>query len=203
MTSRPITSTPPPLSLTKKLVYALVINLVVFGMIELTVRVGYAITTGNSYWLSYGKYDRRWGPKYREYLEPHQGYFKFRPSKTHLMSPPELIPTRINNHGFRGKDFEARKAPATLRIITVGESSTFGFHSSDPMTYPNQLEVRLNAGGPCAGRVEVVNAGMPWATSDNLLAMVKGELLDYAPDILTWYAGHNDAVRGTGAVGGA
>jgi lysophospholipase L1-like esterase len=43
-------------------------------------------------------------------------------------------------------------------------------------------------------RVEVINAGMPQANSDNMAAMIEREILGYKPDLITLYAGYNDAV---------
>jgi lysophospholipase L1-like esterase len=73
----------------------------------------------------------------------------------------------------------------------MGESSTFGFYDRDDYTYPAILE-RLLTEELSKGRVEVINVGIPHADSDNLLAMLKGELLSYQPGLITIYAGFND-----------
>ena len=181
------------LRLRKKILLALIINVGILSAVEATVRAACFVSTRNTYYLTYGMYDRRWGPKYRDYLQPYRGYFKFRPNKVYQLDLPDPTPTRINNHGFRGDDFDATKPAGTFRLITLGESSTFGFHSRDPYTYPKLLRDQLNRGA-CAGRIQVLNAGMPWVTSAQILAMTKAEILKYQPDLITLYAGHNDAV---------
>jgi len=41
----------------------------------------------------------------------------------------------------------------------------------------------------------VLNGGIPHANSDNIAALVRGEMLEYEPDVITVYAGYNDAVE--------
>jgi len=79
-----------------------------------------------------------------------------------------------------------------MRIISLGGSSTFGFYNRDPYTYPSILE-RLLVETLGNQTVEVINAGIPHANSDNLAAMLKEELLNYNPDVITIYSGYNDA----------
>lgn len=178
-----------------KYVFWLLLNLCLFIVLECGTRVAYALVTWNPYYLTYGRYDRNWGPKFRDYLEPHGGYYKFRPNRMHVMGE-EKIPTRINNHGFRGRDFDREKGAGVFRVVALGESSTFAFHSSDFFTYPALLERRLNHAYPCETRFEVINAGMPWITSDQIASLFLEEIVTYAPDAITIYAGHNDAVGG-------
>jgi hypothetical protein len=56
----------------------------------------------------------------------------------------------INSRGFRGKEFSDEKKPGVIRVITLGESSTFGLHARDDETYPYDLEHFLNK--DCPGR---------------------------------------------------
>src|SRR5256885_1093006 len=41
--------------------------------------------------------------------------------------------------------------------------------------------------------IDVVNAGIPHSTSANILAMLRAEILDYDPDVVTFYEVFNDA----------
>jgi hypothetical protein len=66
----------------------------------------------------------------------------------------------------------------------------------DEFTYPAILQRSLNdriQANP--GRVEVINAGIPHFTSDNLVSIFKNELWQYSPDLITIYSAYNDAVR--------
>jgi lysophospholipase L1-like esterase len=109
----------------------------------------------------------------------------------------------INSHGFRGKDFEQKKRPGVIRVITLGSSSTFGFRSRDDQTYPIYLQQMLNdalpaivaarrAGDPVAG-FEVINMGVPHLTSDQIVSLFMNEGLELEPDFVTFYEGINDA----------
>lgn len=103
----------------------------------------------------------------------------------------------INAHGFRGREFSPEKPPGTLRIATLGASSTFGYHDRDDETYPWYLEQRLNerlAREPLPGVAgfEVMNFGIPHLDSGNVLSLLRAEALAFAPDVVTLYEGIND-----------
>lgn len=98
----------------------------------------------------------------------------------------------INSLGFRGPEFQATKPKDVLRVICLGESSTFGYHNSDTGTYPFLLQklFQQNSGSL---KVEVINAGFPYYNTGSILSLLKKELLRYKPDLLTVYSAHNDA----------
>ena len=96
---------------------------------------------------------------------------------------------------MRGPDFAPVKPAGVYRIICMGESSTFGFFDRDEFTYPALLgQTFADNGGQDGKRVEAINAGIPHANSDNIAAMLKHEMIGYQPDLVTVYAGFNDAV---------
>jgi lysophospholipase L1-like esterase len=188
----------------RKLLFWIVVNAVILLALEGIVRVGYYIATQNTYYLTYGKYDRNWGANYRDLLDPFPGYYKFKPNRTFFEAgggirtdQTEGLSVRINNHGFRGVDFSDSKPTDTVRVVTLGESSTFGIHARDEHTYPAELGTLLNAHQLCGRRWEVINAGVPWIRSDQIEHLFTAEILRYSPDVITIYAGHNDA---TGSV---
>jgi len=55
-----------------------------------------------------------------------------------------------------------------VRVVTLGASSTFGFHNRDDQTYPRQLENLLNQEARGSTRYEVINLGIPHLTSDEI-----------------------------------
>lgn len=66
----------------------------------------------------------------------------------------------INSQRFRArKDYTTQPAPNVLRIVTQGDSSTFGAGAEDHQTYPAQLE-RILDGMPEVGPPEVIDAGV-------------------------------------------
>ena len=64
---------------------------------------------------------------------------------------------RINSRGFRGAEFTPEKPHGVVRIITLGDSVTFGL-AGDGCHYPAALQRRFDEEAP--GRVEVINAGV-------------------------------------------
>lgn len=82
----------------------------------------------------------------------------------HILSSRDLI-IEINSLGLRHPELE-QKTAGELRILVLGDSITFGDYLPFDETYSALLEQRL-AGGP--GRIRVINAGIPGAsTSDEL-----------------------------------
>lgn len=143
----------------------------------------------NPYYLQFGfkSWKTNEGPS-----EKYAGYFKFPENRTFEFGTPEAC--NINNHGFRGADFQTDKAPGALRVLCLGGSSTFGYHNRDAGTYPALLQALFDEGVE-QGEVEVINCGVPYLDTDNIVAMLENELLDYEPDVVTIYSAFNDASR--------
>lgn len=96
----------------------------------------------------------------------------------------------INRHGFRGRDFNAAKSPGTIRIITVGASTTFDpCAPTDSATWPARLEHWLEQLLP-GQRFEVLNAGVPGMPMLDHLIRLESEFHAFAPDIYVVYANH-------------
>ena len=123
------------------------------------------------------------------------GYFKFSPDSKVTQGPlADLrIPSQINNIGLRGtSEISLAKPERTIRIISLGGSSTFGYHARDDHTYPFLLERTLRS-RILGWQVEVINAGIPNFDSVNILTMFRKELVYYQPDAITLYTAYNDA----------
>jgi hypothetical protein len=90
--------------------------------------------------------------------------------------------------GEAGRNPVATVGDGTVRILCIGESTTF-LGGED--AYPRQLERLLNA-RPNGPRVTVANAGIPAVTSEYLLARVPGWFATYDPDIVIAMMGVND-----------
>ncbi|MCG8355914.1 MAG: GDSL-type esterase/lipase family protein [Kiloniellales bacterium] len=124
------------------------------------------------------------------------GYFKFQPGVQVTQGPLEdlRIPSQINNIGLRGKsDVVIDKPDDLIRIISLGGSSTFGYHARDEYTYPYLLEKKLREKNP-DWNIQVINAGVPNYDSSTISAIFTEELADYRPDAITLYTAYNDAV---------
>ena len=123
------------------------------------------------------------------------GYTKYFPNEKKRDRNPvtrEVFDVSINGQGFRGADFELEKAPGTVRVVTLGASSTFGYHNRDDETYPYYLEQNLNSRNK-ALRFEVINLAIPNLTTEQILALFIAEALPLEPDVVTFYEGVNDA----------
>ncbi len=97
----------------------------------------------------------------------------------------------VNSYGFRGEPLPKFKNNKTLRILFLGDSTTFGvsgIKSED--TYCSQLKELIEEDKGL--NVEAINAGVPGYTSFQGLNSLKIKFKDYTPDIVITYFGNND-----------
>ena len=102
--------------------------------------------------------------------------------------------TQINSLGYRGHEFPYEKPRDTYRILCLGGSTTisFPFIKNPADAWPALLESRLNALYP--GRhFEVINAGLGYATSAELLAGYMFRHRYLKPDMVVIHEGGNDS----------
>jgi lysophospholipase L1-like esterase len=180
------------LPLRKKILFITVAFVLALVLFEGTARVVYYVSSGfNPYYLEFGfvvdtQFHSAEGP----------GYTKFQPNTVyHQKTHWRTVDMRINADGFRNlHNFVRPKPPGTFRVVTLGESSTFGYGlNEDNQTYPYQLEQMLRHMYP-GRKIEVYNLGIPHFRSDNILALAKHEVPGLQPDLITVYAGYNNAV---------
>ncbi|MFQ5510413.1 MAG: SGNH/GDSL hydrolase family protein [Candidatus Krumholzibacteriia bacterium] len=184
----------------KKLLFWAIIVAVPLGTLELGLRTYFAFQLGSSM-LFYGTRLNRQksGDAHSGDMHLHDNYFKYHPYEERFTRDHEsgrLIRATINGSGFRGRDFDKRKAPHVIRIVTLGASSTFGFSDRDDETYPYYLEQLLNRQRPGDDRFEVINFGIPHLKSGQILSLFKAEALPLHPDVVTFYEGVNDSWSG-------
>ena len=105
---------------------------------------------------------------------------------------------QTNNLGYRNKeDFNFTKDARVFRIVALGGSTTYGYLLDGPEdAWPSQLEKMLNDALPENSeidRIEVINGGLNYATSAELLLhyLFRDRYLD--PDIVIIHTGGNDA----------
>jgi tetratricopeptide (TPR) repeat protein len=103
--------------------------------------------------------------------------------------------------------FQAEKDSSTFRVFVLGGSTTAGFPYRFYHGFPGRLAGELEA-ARFGQRVEVVNLGLSAVNSYTVLDLTRAAL-DFAPDALVIYAGHNEyyGAFGTGSneagIGGA
>jgi hypothetical protein len=189
----PSQNKPPTLKLPwwKSALFVVIILSVMVVLFEGIVRVGFYFAEGrNPYYLTFG-----FVPDIEQHSAEFDGYTKFQPNSTYnyRVSDSLTFSMSINSDGFRSTtDFVRPKPAGTLRIVALGESSTFGLASNDDETYPYLLEQNLRKH---TGRsnIEVYNLGIPHYRSNNILAVARAELAALEPDIVTFYAGYNNS----------
>jgi lysophospholipase L1-like esterase/tetratricopeptide (TPR) repeat protein len=107
----------------------------------------------------------------------------------------------IDAHGYRTPPFSDEKPPGVFRVITTGDSCTFGLSTLETQHWSAVLRRALQ--GLCGDLrpVEVVDAGITgYSTLQNRL-QVERDLLRLQPDLLVWLVtGANDTslVEGLG-----
>jgi len=102
----------------------------------------------------------------------------------------DLLPYgHTNSLGLRGREVVA-KQPGVYRILSLGESTTFGRHIPFESTYSRVLERALaSEDGP---RVEVINGGVPGYSLFQGVMYLRHHGLALEPDAVLLYFGYND-----------
>ncbi len=98
--------------------------------------------------------------------------------------------------------FLKEKSPSTLRIFTMGGSTTAGYPYFFNGSFPSMLKDRISHAYPDYN-VEVINLGITAATSFAILDLMN-EVLAQDPDFIIVYTGHNEfyGALGTGSTQG-
>ncbi len=100
-------------------------------------------------------------------------------------------PIVINSHGMRDREYPVDKPQGVTRIVVLGDSVAFGWGVKAEDTFPKQLELILNQGGP--GRYEVLNTGTRGYNTYQELQLLKEVGLRFHPDVVILAYVNNDA----------
>lgn len=96
-----------------------------------------------------------------------------------------------NSRGVRGTaEYPYERIPGKLRIVTLGDSFTFGSEVNDEETFSRHLEVSLPD-------TEVLNLGVQGYGHDQMLLYLKDEGVKYRPDIVIVGFAYLDIYRNT------
>jgi lysophospholipase L1-like esterase len=87
-------------------------------------------------------------------------------------------------------------ASAPIRVLCVGDSHTYGLWVKPEESYPARLEAKLSTS---AGRVTVLNAGVPGMNSSQLRDTLPDLLDSFAPDVVLLMVGVADFWNRAGA----
>jgi lysophospholipase L1-like esterase len=105
-------------------------------------------------------------------------------AKGRLRSPEFDCPIHIGSKGLRDKDYPYSKPEGTVRILTLGDSFTFGYGVSREETFSKALEELLGADPGRAAAWEVINGGVCGTGATHQLAFYEDEGYRYEPDFV-------------------
>jgi lysophospholipase L1-like esterase len=94
----------------------------------------------------------------------------------------EPIVIKINSNGFRDREYLVKETNNTFRIISLGDSFTFGFGIQLNETYSKVLEKKLNSNS--SKKFEVLNFGVPGYNLEQKIEFFKEKGLKYDPDMI-------------------
>lgn len=122
---------------------------------------------------------------------PDSRYYTMNP----LASRNYFSDERIATKGL-SEIFEKQKSKNTIRIFVLGESTTIGFPYGQNGSFHTWLKYRLMHSYP-EKNFEVINFGLTAVNSYTVLGFAK-EIVDYQPDAVLVYVGHNEYVGSLG-----
>ncbi len=96
----------------------------------------------------------------------------------------------INSLGLRSPEIQPKRKNE-FRILSLGESTTFGFKVSDSETYSAQLENILSKKFP-KKKIMVINAGLSAYSSTQSVKYLKMRGIKLEPDMILFYHEAND-----------
>ena len=110
-------------------------------------------------------------------------YWKLKPNQD-CYTKVDHKPVHINSHGTRGREFPTEKPTNSFRILSLGDSRTFGWGLSEGETYSGILESLLQKEAPVGRRIEVINAGVNAWSYPQMSVYFRDIALQYHPDIV-------------------
>ena len=98
----------------------------------------------------------------------------------------------VNSHGLRDREIPHAKPKNAFRILSMGDSVTFGWGVPGDRTYSKAMERLLNAAESPDRRFEVINTGCPSFNTWQEYMFLKTEGLKYKPDAVVLLFTDND-----------
>jgi hypothetical protein len=112
---------------------------------------------------------------------------------TNIPSWLHVKPTyHINNDGLHEEiDYSIEKPPNTFRIVTVGDSFTFGLFLDTQKSWPRQLQKIINT-SRCKQKIEVINLGLGRYDAQYEAERFVRKGVKYNPDLVLWLLKDNE-----------
>jgi len=122
---------------------------------------------------------------------PHEGYYLHKPGVYKRTQGDYRYTIEVNQHGFRGREFDRKPRNDLTRIVCLGGSSTLCIECDEESTYPRLVEKKLQAAAPNL-QVEVINAGLANAGLAQVEAVLTAEILPLQPALILINSGVNN-----------
>lgn len=110
-------------------------------------------------------------------------YWRLKPNQD-CYTKIDRRPVHINFHGTRGPEFQTEKPAGTIRILSLGDSRTFGWGLNDEETYSRRLEQLLQQHVGAGKKVEIINAGVNAWSYSQMQVYFREEGLRFRPDFV-------------------
>lgn len=110
-------------------------------------------------------------------------YWRLKPSQQ-CFTKVGRKPVRINSLGTRGAEFTAEKPPGVFRILSLGDSRTFGWGVAEAHTYSILLQTAVQSTLGPTSSVEVINAGVNAWSYPQLLAFYRATAREWHPNLV-------------------
>ena len=110
-------------------------------------------------------------------------YWRLKPNQN-CYTKIDRKPVHVNSLGTRGPEFEPVKPAGTLRILSLGDSKTFGWGLTEEESYSGLIESALQKHLGSALCVEVINAGVNAWSYAQMHAYFREHGLKFQPDIV-------------------
>lgn len=82
-------------------------------------------------------------------------------------SPEFQVTYKLSSIGLNNPEVSLPKPKDTIRILALGDSTTFGWGVTQQQGWTKQLEKNLNDSGQLPFKVEIINSGVPGTSPEN------------------------------------
>lgn len=110
-------------------------------------------------------------------------YWRLKPNQR-CYTKIDRKPVRVNAQGTRGANFSPQKPSNTVRIVSLGDSRTFGWGLAEAETYSSVLEKHLQEKLGPNRRVEVINCGVNAWSFPQMSVFFRTCALRWNPDVV-------------------
>ena len=175
----------------KKLKFIGVIIILQIALISYLARAIYFKKQTQFIPLDKNNYPQTIKSNYKYYYEPIIGNYNEPIPNSWGEGAGKIIKYGINQDTLRAnKEYSLKKDRNTIRIISIGDSFTFGQRAEDADVYPRQLENKLNSSNK--KKYEVINLGVPGFDTAYAVERYRLRGDKYNPDYVLWFLIEDD-----------